>query len=184
MAILISDVKQIWNDYLDAGILSLGTSHNLFQYWNLSVIIFLDFDGVLHPEPCYDKDQLFCFLPRLEKILLEFPIVRIVVSSTWRDTRSLDTLRNFFDVTIRHKIIGTTPHWREYTELFEVIGYQRQTEIEAWLRDSGEPWLPWVAIDDKPYLFRPFLSNLIKTESATGFDEQAEMKLRAMLAVS
>ncbi|MFA9275572.1 MAG: HAD domain-containing protein [Candidatus Aquirickettsiella gammari] len=148
------------------------------------MIIFLDFDGVLHPEPCYDQNQLFCFLPRLEKILHEFPHVSVVVSSTWRDTRSLDTLRDFFDVAIRHRIIGATPHWRERVELFEVIGYQRQTEIEAWLRDSGEPWLPWIAIDDKPYLFRSFLSNLIKTESSSGFDENAEIKLRTLLAGS
>lgn len=148
------------------------------------MIIFLDFDGVLHPEPCYDQDDLFCYLPRLENVLIEFPQVNVVVSSTWRDTRSLDTLRGFFSVEIRDRIIGTTPKWREHIELFDVLGYQRQTEIEAWLRGSGEPWLPWVAIDDKPYLFRPFLPNLIKTESSTGFNENAEMKLRTLLAVS
>jgi hypothetical protein len=145
------------------------------------MILFLDFDGVLHPEPCYDQDKLFCFLPRLEKILLEFPNINVVVSSTWRDTRSLNTLRGFFSESIHQRIIGVTPRWQDYPELFDVVGYQRQTEIEAWLRGSGEPWLPWVAIDDKSYLFRPFLRNLIKTESSSGFNEDAEMKLRTLL---
>lgn len=55
--------------------------------------------------------------------------------------------------------------------------YQRQTEIEAWLRASSEPWRKWVAIDDKPWLFKPFLPNLICTDSEIGFDEDAEKRL-------
>ena len=148
------------------------------------MIIFLDFDGVLHPEPCFDLDKLFCFLPRLEEVLLDFAHVNIVISSTWRETRSIDTLRNFFSVEIRHRIIGVTPHWKNHIDLLDAIGYQRQTEIEAWLRNSEEPWRSWIAIDDKPYLFRPFLPNLFKTESVIGFDKSAEIRLRVLLAVS
>lgn len=148
------------------------------------MILFLDFDGVLHPEPCFDSGRLFCFLPRLENILRDFTDVEIVISSTWRETRSLDTLRDFFHPDIRHRIIGVTPKWSEHSELFDVIGYQRQTEVEAWLRASSEPWARWLAIDDKPYLFRPFLSSLIKTKSLTGFDENVETKLRSVLGAS
>lgn len=146
------------------------------------MIIFLDFDGVLHPEPCFDLSNQFCFLPRLECVLREFVQLDIVISSTWRETRSLDTLRDLFHADLRDRIIGVTPHWRDHLELLDVIGYQRQAEIEAWLRSSDEPWVSWLAIDDKPYLFRPFLSNLIKTESSTGFNEEAETKLRRLLA--
>ena len=45
------------------------------------MILFLDFDGVLHPE---GEDHIlnggvdFCFLPRLEALLREFPHVKIV----------------------------------------------------------------------------------------------------------
>lgn len=148
------------------------------------MILFLDFDGVLHPEPCFDRTKLFSCLPRLESILHEFLNVNIVVSSTWRDSRSLDDLRGFFSKTIRHRVIGTTPNWRDCTDLFEIIGFQRQAEIEAWLRSSPEPWESWIAIDDKPYLFRPFLPNLIKTKSEIGFDEVAEMRLRFLLSVA
>lgn len=148
------------------------------------MILFLDFDGVLHPEPCFDSTKFFCFLPRLEDVLHEFSNVKVVVSSTWRDSRSLHELRGFFSEAIRHRVIGTTPHWRDCVELLETIGFQRQVEIEAWLRNSPEPWESWIAIDDKPYLFRPFLPNLIMTTSAIGFDETTEMRLRALLAVS
>lgn len=145
------------------------------------MIIFVDFDGVLHPEPCFDSHRLFCFLPRLESVLRDFSQANIVISSTWRETRAFDTLRLFFHADLHDRIIGVTPNWKDHTDLMNVIGYQRQTEIEAWLRNSKEPWASWIAIDDKPYLFRPFLPNLIKTESLVGFDKNTEIKLRAFL---
>lgn len=148
------------------------------------MILFLDFDGVLHPEPCFDRTQFFCFLPKLENVLREFSSVKIVISSTWRDNRSLNELRGFFSETIRHRVIGTTPHWRDCRELLENFGFQHQAEIEAYLRSSPEPWESWIAIDDKPYLFRPFLPNLIKTKSEIGFDEVAEKRLRFLLTAA
>lgn len=36
------------------------------------MILFLDFDGVLHPEPSLAKDA-FCRLPLIEEILQDFP---------------------------------------------------------------------------------------------------------------
>lgn len=128
---------------------------------NEKMVLFLDFDGVLHPEPCYEKDRLFCCLPRLENSLIDFPFVDIVISSTWRETLTLPELRALFSPSFAGRIIGVTPSWEDHQDLLENIGYQWQAEIEAWLRVSGEPWRPWVAIDDKPYLFKPFLPNLI-----------------------
>ena len=55
------------------------------------MIVFLDFDGVLHPE--FDPDDperpkqnsdLFCRLPLIEAVLREFSQVEIVISSAWR----------------------------------------------------------------------------------------------------
>jgi hypothetical protein len=56
-------------------------------------LLFLDFDGVLHPvgERAFDENfrlianpGLFVWRPILEQILVPFPSVRIVVSSDWR----------------------------------------------------------------------------------------------------
>jgi hypothetical protein len=141
----------------------------------------LDFDGVLHPEPCYDVDRYFIFLPRLESVLREFSNVKIVISSTWRESHSLSELKKYFSPDIAELIIGVTPHWQDIPEIVEVIGYQRHAEIEAWIRQSSAQWENWVAIDDKPYLFKPFLNNLLKTNSLTGFDETVEKILRTKL---
>jgi len=142
------------------------------------MILFLDFDGVLHPEPCYEVSNFFIFLPRLEAVLRDFPSVKIVISSTWRLNHDLQSIREIFSIDISPRVIDVTPHWTSVPELMDVIGYQRHAEIEAWLRKSNAPWLQWVALDDKPYLYRPFLKNLVRTNSTTGFDEIAESYLR------
>lgn len=148
------------------------------------MILFLDFDGVLHPDPCYDEKSLFCRAPRIESVLRDFPEVLVVISSTWRERRSLPELKSFFSSDISNRIIGTTPCWKDFSDLFEVIRYQRQTEVEAWLRESGEPWQSWIAIDDKAFLFKPFLTKLVKTDSSVGFDENAERELRKKLVAN
>ncbi|MBC3871856.1 HAD domain-containing protein [Undibacterium oligocarboniphilum] len=89
------------------------------------MILFLDFDGFLHPEPCYDDKQLFCCLPRLENVLRDFQIVQTVISSTWREKRSLDELKVFFAADIAPRIIGATPPWQTISEIIAMVGYQR-----------------------------------------------------------
>jgi len=145
------------------------------------MILFLDFDGVLHPEPCFDQTKLFCFLPRLESVLRDYPQIKIVISSTWRDSRSLQELKNLFSEDIAQRVIGVTPCWRDFPELFEINGYQRHTEILIWIRYSDEPWVKWIAIDDKAYLYKPFLKNLVRTQSLIGFDNGAESQLRSLI---
>ncbi len=49
------------------------------------MILFLDFDGVLHPE--YDgqatpADIVFCHLPRFEGVMRDYPKVEIVIRAT------------------------------------------------------------------------------------------------------
>lgn len=58
-------------------------------------VLFLDFDGVTHPEPCCQED-VFCRLNLIEDVLLGFPTVDIVISSSWRDHYTLEYLRSFF----------------------------------------------------------------------------------------
>lgn len=49
------------------------------------MILFLDFDGVLHPQY---EDQVvpayvaFCHLSRFERVMRDFPAVQVVISST------------------------------------------------------------------------------------------------------
>ena len=78
------------------------------------MILFLDVDGVLHPliprkdRPASEAAQL-SYLPRLAGVLSQHPDIRIVISSTWRVTRTLDQLRTLFPLSLQHRLIGVTP---------------------------------------------------------------------------
>jgi hypothetical protein len=149
------------------------------------MLLFLDFDGVLHPEPCYDDAKLFCQRPQFEAVMREHPNVDIVVSSSWCDTRSLEELQALFATDIGNRIVGVTPNWREHSDLFDVIGnYPRHVEIEAWRRQSGRLWEPWVALDDRAYWFKPFLENLVRCDPSIGFDVPVETELRRRLGAA
>ena len=147
------------------------------------MILFLDFDGVLHKEPCHDTGMLMCNLPRMEAILRDFPGVDVVISSTWRELLDLEQLRSYFSPYIAPRIIGVTPDWREVSHLFAVVGsYIRQVEIEGWLQASGRSSEQWVALDDRAYLFAPSIPNLVCCAPDTGIDDGVESALRKKLA--
>lgn len=143
------------------------------------MIIFLDFDGVLHPETCY-RAQLFCELPRLEGVLRDFPQTHIVVSSTWCEKRSLANLQGLFSPDVAMRVVGITPAWRELEDT--VYRYQRQAEVEAWLRANRSPWDRFLVLDDRAWLFSPFYKPLLLCDPATGMDDLVEQRLRARLA--
>ena len=147
------------------------------------MFLFLDFDGVLHPEFFHQGAELFCHREKLETILRECPQVEIVISSTWRLTRSLAELQALFSRDIGTRIVGVTPDWRDLPELHEVIGnYPRHVEVEGWLRQTNRVWERWVALDDRDYWFSPFLPNLVRCDPAIGIDDVVERKLRHKLS--
>ena len=146
------------------------------------MILFLDFDGVLHPDITYGEAALLCKLPVLEGVLRRRPAVQVVVSSTWREKRSLHELRALFSADIAPRIIDATPAWRDVQGEETFGAYVRQAEIEAWLRTTGRVWESWLALDDQAHLFRPFCKNLLATNPATGLTEADARVLELRLA--
>lgn len=77
------------------------------------MILFLDFDGVLHPEAALSTRVDFQHLPLLWRILREVPEVEVVFATSWRNSHSLDEL--VFIVTrgggedLAHRFIGMNP---------------------------------------------------------------------------
>ncbi|SCK11202.1 hypothetical protein VAR608DRAFT_0552 [Variovorax sp. HW608] len=143
------------------------------------MILFLDFDGVLHPEGegHLPVEAPFCFLPRLEALLREYADVQVVISSAWRERLSLEQLREIFSEGLRHRIIGTTP-WPGR----DPAGYvpaRREREIVAWLEANGGVAQPWVALDDAEWQFDDHMDKLVACGSFIGVDDKAETALRA-----
>ena len=145
----------------------------------LGMILFLDFDGVLHLEgeghlPNDGTD--FCFLPSLEALLREFPHVRIVISSSWRERLAFETLVAPFAEDIRARIIGVTPpRGSGVPHPFA----HREGEILAWLQAHCAIDEPWVALDDAEWQFDRHKDRLVVCGSFIGFDAEACTALRA-----
>jgi hypothetical protein len=132
------------------------------------MILFLDFDGVLHPEPI--RGRSFQHLAALAAALAPYPDVCIVVSSSWRERRTLDDLRRYLP-DVAERVVGATP---------VVPGNSRQREIEAWLAES--PTERWLALDDMPVLFDPDCPWLLAVDGAKGLDRAALLRLGGWLA--
>lgn len=132
-------------------------------------LLFLDFDGVLHPQTegeVVSREEAFCHLPKLEEILRNYPAVRIVISSTWREHFSLTQLRERFSADIRPRIVGTTP-------VHEYHSARRENEILEWLKENNEGEANWLALDDAIWQFKAHRDNVIACRSYVGLDEEA-----------
>jgi hypothetical protein len=147
------------------------------------VILFLDFDGMLHPE--YDgqatpADVVFCHLSRFEAVMRDHPEVEIVISSTWREQFPLDDLRARFSPDIAARIVGATPITPRIDGKY--LPARREGEILDWLRQSGREHEPWLALDDAAWQFQQHRNRLIACTWYVGLDDAAEAALRAQLS--
>ena len=146
-------------------------------------ILFLDFDGVTHPDESL-RELWFCRAPLIEEVLLEFQLVQLVISSMWREHYSIDELKGFLPVSLTARVVGVTPIKRKLSEKWvpgPASDFEREWECEFWMKEN-KPWgTPWVAIDDRPFLFSLNCQNLLVTDPTFGFHSSDQKTLRDML---
>lgn len=117
----------------------------------------------------------FRFLPSLEALLSEFPHVRIVISSSWRERLAFEALTAPFAADIRPRILGVTPS-RGSGACHSFA--HREGEILAWLQAHGAANEPWVALEDPEWQFDRHKDRLVASGSFVGFDAEACTALR------
>ncbi|HBW1715206.1 HAD domain-containing protein [Klebsiella pneumoniae] len=127
-----------------------------------TVLLYLDFDGVLHRR----MNETFERMPLLEKILIQCQEIQIVVSSSWRETMSLDGLKYLFPVPFRHRIVGVTPSIQEVKD----TEYIRYRECLLHARNMGIN--KFIIIDDESYRFPPGCENLVSTKYREGMTRE------------
>lgn len=153
------------------------------------MILFLDFDGVLHPRPTIGRSgetDLFRSLHLLEDVLRQVAEVDVVISSSWREQHPLDELREYFSEDLRERIVDTTPLPGEDIELAppELVEYPRHTQCVAWLARRRPAGIRWLAIDDIAEDFAPRCANLLLVDGSIGLTaETAGKLLRRLRAV-
>lgn len=124
-------------------------------------LLFLDFDGVLHR----GTSGTFRKLPLLDQFLARHPQVGIVLSTNWRMSDSLETLKDYFTDPETAKRIFDVTH-----DLPATRHGSRQREIEHWVREHrfiGS----FTALDDSPDLFDPRWEHLLLTDPREGLTE-------------
>ena len=137
------------------------------------MILFLDFDGVLHPEPCIEHGQ-FIHLRKFERWLRTHAEIEVVISSSWRNQVPWLEILDRFSADIQTRIVGRTPSRLQIVRSLvptEVLIYKREAEIFEWRRMQGRLSDAWIAVDDIPSWFSPGCANLMLIDPATGITE-------------
>lgn len=126
------------------------------------VILFLDFDGVMHR--C--QNESFERMPLLEEILAKCPKMLIVISSSWRETMAIEGLRLLFSTLYRERIIGVTPSIKNTSGK----SYIRHEECLFFAEEAGIN--RFIIVDDELQKFPPCCEELISTEYRIGLTEK------------
>ncbi len=151
--------------------------------------IFLDIDGVLVPDKKIDnfvrKEDLLKFdltcLNEFENVLRCYPEVLVVISSSWREIFSFETVRPLFSPDIAERVVGFTPFLN--SKIIHQFQYLRHQEVLEYLRQNNASDTFWVAIDDIPEHYPPNV-RIVVTDAYTGFDQCAAMVLELYLGTA
>ena len=133
-------------------------------------LIFLDFDGVLHPTHFAGESPFSRAALLEESFNLLSP--KIVISSSWRFTHNLEKLQKTLPTFISSLIIDTTGA--------AVIGkHPRFTEIQNYLQSYGPA--DWKALDDSYWEFPNPCTRLIRCNPNTGIADRQILELNQWL---
>ncbi|MBI6814935.1 hypothetical protein YA0032_28015 [Pseudomonas amygdali] len=78
-------------------------------------VLFLDFDGVLHPDAVYlsssgpilrDEGELFMWAPNLENVLEQFPSVSLVLSTSWVRHLGFKRAKNYLSTALSSRVVN------------------------------------------------------------------------------
>jgi len=127
-------------------------------------LLFLDFDGVLHPNLCRE-DVHFCRMPLLTALFDSVGNdLRVVISSSWRHHHTYDELLALLPDSVAQRFIGATGT--------AFIGkHARYQEIQAFLSDY-RGWTDWRTLDDSAWEFPEHCPELIRCDGAIGLTER------------
>ncbi|MFM0031771.1 HAD domain-containing protein [Paraburkholderia madseniana] len=159
------------------------------------LILYLDYDGVLHPEGVYNwpgkgpyianppGHRLFEHAALLERVLLPYPDVRIVLSTSWvRVYRGVVKPARWLPQSLRSRVIGATFHTKMDKGSFDDSSRGMQIWSDVLRRRPDK----WIAVDDDDLGWPPWCrENLVLTHEILGISKsevlaELETKLATM----
>ncbi len=100
-------------------------------------LLFLDFDGVLHPsDPESTGLRHFCWLPVLAQLLEQHSDVRIVVHSTWRYDHTDNELRTLLG-PLGPRFVGSAPRAPREQAIEMVLGANKGKVVSHMVLDDA-----------------------------------------------
>ena len=157
------------------------------------LVIYLDFDGVLHHENCLwsptkgpylsapSRYKLFQHAELLAKVLEPSPEVKIVLSTTWIRRYGLDTSAKRLPASLQARVIGGTFHSRHLPEdEFRYLSRGQQVTADVTRREPRD----WLALDDDGEGWHSsHLNHLVQTHMYEGIsDPEVLANLKQKLA--
>ena len=136
-------------------------------------VLFLDFDGVLHPATTGNKSGLFSRSFILEEAIKGLEC-EVVISSSWRfHTKHSDLLSNL-SPALASKVTGSTgePHIGKHARYQEILSYIKANDYFD---------LDWMALDDAYYEFPSSFERLILCNPNTGVTQKEAEVLKNWL---
>lgn len=127
-------------------------------------LLYLDFDGVLHPSDVYRVPgvgpslaggyasrghRLFEHAPQLVGLLKPYPHVRIVLSTNWVYVLGYDRTREHLPQELRERVIGATYHSRMPPDAYELSSRGQQVWADVQRRLPSA----WLSLDDDDELW-------------------------------
>lgn len=148
------------------------------------MILFLDFDGVLHPSDVFllndepvlihpkDPDlKLFCWAPILESILDELDPageVKIILSTTWVVKLGLERARSYLPKSLLNRVISGLRQTVHYSPRGYLVGRHAFQKY---------PGRPWIALDDSVYDWPAcYLGGLVPCTSDSGISDEVVIR--------
>ncbi|MEH6388469.1 MAG: HAD domain-containing protein [Pseudomonas profundi] len=164
------------------------------------MLIFLDYDGVLHPDAVHRRlnghielrapGELFMWAPILIEALVPYPELSIVLSTSWVRELGFRPALAFLPARLAGRVIGATWHSRMSTTTDGIIEWDQQSrydQISAHLSRQTVA-MPWLAIDDNAVGWPSGQhQNLVQTDpmlglSSTETQQRLQERLKALNA--
>lgn len=152
-------------------------------------VLYLDFDGVLHPGPVYRHPKrgmyfgvahgshaLFENADALTEALAPYPNVALVLSTSWVRVLGYSRAKAYLPEPLRNRVIGSTFHSRMNLREFEAMPRGHQVLADATRRGV----CTWLAVDDDDEGWLASAStHLVLTDETLGIAEPRVAKALA-----
>lgn len=140
-------------------------------------ILFLDIDGVLHPDNAAEivveggewhvtGEGLFRWAPLVMDLIAPFD-TQIVIHSSWRNHYRLHELKAFFPEAFRHRIMDVTGRGGRYQSIVEYVrerGVEHFRVLDDARSEFPDAWMHLVPCDGALGISNPLVQ-----ESVVGF---------------